>query len=82
MPDFPLVRVAVATSIGELGIHQDQQQFQIFWLHIKMGPNKVGDAVAPPRPWTTSGSLTRGFSPQVLPHQSFVGHSGYLGELT
>jgi len=48
----------------------------------QMGPSKVGDAVAPPRSWTTSGSLFRGFSQEGLPHKSSVGHSGYLAQLT
>jgi len=52
------------------------------WLHTKMGSSKVGDAVTPPRPWTTSGPLSRGFSQHAMPRQSFVGHSGYMVEIT
>jgi len=33
-----------------------------------MGPRKVGDAVTPPKPGTTSGLLSHGFSQQDLPH--------------
>ena len=46
------------------------------WLHTKTRPSKVGGAVTPPRLWTTSGLLSRGFSQQDLPHQSFVGILG------
>jgi len=46
------------------------------------GPSKVGDEVMPPGAWTTFESLSRGFSQQDLPHQSFVGHSGCMAELT
>jgi len=49
------------------------------WLHTKTGPNKVGDVVTPPRPWTTSAPFSRGFSQQ---DQSFVEHSGYIAGLT
>ena len=72
MPAFPLGRVTGATSIGGLGIPDGQQQFQIVLLflpvHTKTGPSKVGDAVTPPRLWTTSGSLFRGFSQQDWLH--------------
>jgi len=72
-----------ATSIGWLGKPHDQQQFQIFLrVHTKTGPSRVCDEVTPPGPWTTFGSLSRGFSRQDLPHQPFVGHSGYMAELT
>jgi len=38
-----------------------------FWLHSETGPSKVGDAITPPGPWTTFGSLSRGCSQQDLP---------------
>jgi len=50
------------------------------WLHTKTGPSKVGDAVTPPGSWTTSGSLSQGFSQQDFSNQSFIGHSGYIAE--
>jgi len=43
------------------------------WLHTKTRPSNVGDAVTVPRLWATAGLLSRGFSQQDLPHQSFVG---------
>jgi len=46
------------------------------------GTSKVVDVVIPPGPWMTSGPLSRGFSQQDLPHQSFVGHSGHMAKLT
>jgi len=76
MPDFRLGRAAGAASIGELEIPH------VNLLHTKTGPSKVRDAVAPPRPWTTFGSLSHGFSLQGLPHQSSIGHFGYMAELT
>jgi len=82
IPTYPLEGVAGTTSI-ELGIPHGQQPFKyLCWLHTKTGPSKVRDAVTPPRLWTTSGSLSCGFSQQDLPHQSFIGHSGYMAELT
>jgi len=35
-----------------------------------------------PAPWSTSGSLCRGFDQQDLPRQSFVGDSGHMTYLT
>jgi len=44
------------------------------------GPSKVGDVIAPPRPWMTSEPLFCVFSQLVLLRQSFVGHSGHMAE--
>jgi len=54
MPAFPLGRVAGATSIG-FRIHHGQQQFEIVPAGStpRRKPSKVGDAVTPPRPWTS-----------------------------
>jgi len=83
MVDFSLGRIAGQHPQDNLEYLTVNSNFrEICWLHIKMGPRKVGDAITSPRPWTTSGSLSRGFSQQGLPHQSSVGHSGYLAELT
>jgi len=50
----------------------------LYQFHNMREPSKVGYAVTPPRPWTTSGSLSCGFGQKGLLHQSFVGHSGYI----
>jgi len=80
---FPLGRVAGAISI-ELGKPHGQQQFQIDLLAPHQDGTKQGRrcSYSPPRPWTTSGSLSREFSQQGLSHQSFVGRSGYMTQLT
>jgi len=51
-------------------------------LHTKTGVSKVGDLATPRRPWTTFGPLSRGFSQQDMPRQSFVGHSGHMTQPT
>jgi len=63
MPGFPLRRVAGATSTGELVIPHGQQQFQIVLLAPHQDGTKQGRRCNyTTRPWTTSGSLSRGLA--------------------
>jgi len=58
-------RVAGATALGGLGIPHSQQQFQIVLLAPHQHETKQGrDSITPPRLWTTSELLSRGFSQQ------------------
>jgi len=86
MPAFPLGRVAGAAALRGLEMPQHgQQQFQVILLAPRQYRTKQGrseDVSTPPGPWTTSGPLSRGFSQQNLPRQSFVGHSGHMAEPT
>jgi len=84
MPAFPLGRAAGTAALGGLEIPPmvNNNFRQFCWLHTKTGPRKVGDVVILHGPWTTFGPLSRGFSQQDLPHQSFLGHSGHMAETT
>ena len=59
-----------------------QQSLIILLAPHQDGPSKVGDVVTPPGPWSTSGSLSRGYGQLDMSRQSFVGHSGNMVEPT
>jgi len=63
------MRVAGTTAPGGLEISHDQQQSEFCSLHTKTRPSKIGDAIIPPGPWSTSGPLSRGCGQQDLPRQ-------------
>jgi len=48
----------------------------------KADPSQVGDVVATPGPWTTSGQLTPGWRQQYAPCQLFLEQSGHKTEPT
>ena len=81
-----LAAVTTNPCLGRRGTAHGQQQFQVVRLALHQGRTKqsrrCSNSPFRPWPWTTSGPLSCGLSPQGLSRQSFVEPYRCMADLT